>query len=169
MDPAASENTVKISYGYTCIVVCVGGLAFNFPRKNARLSKRSFLKNILCNWSEFWFYLTTRNPFVWPTYFSFFGLCNIQKIAKLPPDEDGPHIMLAMLCEIGKIGDLHTVTHADNFVISPAGKLYVHDDYASNDFQTTLREHGKTFAQMFSNYNEAIAAEKERTKNHVFY
>jgi hypothetical protein len=36
------------------------------------------------NWQEFWFYLKTRHILLQPTYFSFFGLFNIQKIAFRP-------------------------------------------------------------------------------------
>lgn len=36
-------------------------------------------KGMATNWMEFWVYITTRNPFLQPTYFSLLGLVNIQK------------------------------------------------------------------------------------------
>jgi len=37
------------------------------------------LSGIVTNFSEFWYYATTWNPFLQPTYFSLFGLINIQR------------------------------------------------------------------------------------------
>lgn len=34
---------------------------------------------MMANWNEFIFFIKTRNSFLLPTYFSFFGLVNIQK------------------------------------------------------------------------------------------
>jgi hypothetical protein len=48
-------------------------------------SSRYYLfRGINANWQEFWFYLKNRHPLLQPTYFSFFGLFNIQRIAYKP-------------------------------------------------------------------------------------
>lgn len=40
--------------------------------------KRFLLGGAYANWNEFYFYLKTRHPFIQPTYFSLFGLLNVQ-------------------------------------------------------------------------------------------
>src|ERR1035437_6041153 len=41
-----------------------------------------FLHGIMTNWSEYRFWRKTKNLFLWPTRFSFFGLFNIQRLGK---------------------------------------------------------------------------------------
>ncbi len=41
--------------------------------------RRSLFGGIMANWNEYLFYRETKNSFVMPTYFSLFGLINIQK------------------------------------------------------------------------------------------
>jgi hypothetical protein len=50
-----------------------------FPIETEAGLKGYLSRGVLSNWNEFWFYLKTRNPFLQPTYFSFFGFLNIQK------------------------------------------------------------------------------------------
>ncbi|MFA6594332.1 MAG: hypothetical protein WCT16_03695 [Candidatus Buchananbacteria bacterium] len=46
--------------------------------------RHHLFRGINANWQEFWFYLRTRHRLLQPTYFSFLGLFNIQKIASAP-------------------------------------------------------------------------------------
>ncbi|MFA5124655.1 MAG: hypothetical protein WC473_02410 [Patescibacteria group bacterium] len=46
--------------------------------------RHHLFRGINANWQEFRFYLKTKHPLLQPTYFSFFGLFNIQKIASAP-------------------------------------------------------------------------------------
>jgi len=41
--------------------------------------KRCLFKGVVDNWKECEFYYKTNHPFLQPTYFSFFGLCNVQR------------------------------------------------------------------------------------------
>jgi hypothetical protein len=45
---------------------------------------------LVSNFSEFWFYLTTRNPFLQPTYLSLLGILNIQRYGEPCPMEAWP-------------------------------------------------------------------------------
>jgi hypothetical protein len=49
-----------------------------------------FTDGVFSNWLEFYYYLKTRNDFLVPTYFSFFGLVNVQKqIVKIKIRDEG--------------------------------------------------------------------------------
>jgi len=51
----------------------------------SEISLRQWIfRGIVENWQEFWFYQKTRNLFCVPTYFSFLGLFNIQKLGSEP-------------------------------------------------------------------------------------
>ena len=49
------------------------------PEKMRRHVKRHLLRGVGDNWREFIFYFCNHSSFLMPTFFSFFGLLNIQK------------------------------------------------------------------------------------------
>ncbi len=53
-----------------------------FPGEINRSLTEHLFKGIGDNWREFRFYFTRHHPFCLPTYFSLFGLCNIQRAGK---------------------------------------------------------------------------------------
>ena len=50
-----------------------------FPVETLTGLKGLLFRGFYSNWNEFWFHLKTHNLFLQPTYFSLFGLLNIQK------------------------------------------------------------------------------------------
>ena len=52
-----------------------------YPGEVTKSLTEHLVKGIGDNWREFRFYLQTRHPFCQPTYFSFFGLLNLQQAA----------------------------------------------------------------------------------------
>ncbi|OGH83709.1 MAG: hypothetical protein A2261_00960 [Candidatus Magasanikbacteria bacterium RIFOXYA2_FULL_44_8] len=67
--------------------IAVRALRMKIPRTRQVLLpciKDSLFLGIANNWREFWFYLRNRHPILKPTFFSFFGLFNIQN------PKDGP-------------------------------------------------------------------------------
>jgi len=73
-------------------------------------------RGLSSNWNEICFYLKTRNLFLQPTYFSFFGLLNIQRCDD--PCELKSHDLWAQLRELteGRVSeDEHHFDNPDNF------------------------------------------------------
>lgn len=76
------------------------------------------LNGIGSNLSEFWFYLKTRNKFAWPTYFSFFGLVNIQRLGTNPNFWDINQIYFIISNVAGRdVKDGHTFTESNNYIL----------------------------------------------------
>jgi hypothetical protein len=96
--------------------------------KYHRSFKRLLLKGILDNWSEFFFYLCNReNPFPQATYFSFFGLINLQRY-DTPCDipERTFYKQLSELTNRTAMKDLHHFENSNNFSFRD-GRLVMHD------------------------------------------
>lgn len=103
---------------------------------------------IVANWKEFVFYYQTKNQFLNPTYFSFFGIVNTQPLGKplLMNYYDLGH-QLDDLTD-GKIYlDAHCFTNPRNFC-ECSGKLKI-TDYGSDSAQTVVREYGIKIYQLF--------------------
>jgi hypothetical protein len=100
------------------------------------------------NISEFTFHLLNiKNKFPVPTYFSLFGIVNIQALQKnvCKKDEDVWH----HLCKSSSHKELwnsskHTFSVAGNFSTDRDGKLKV-IDYASKEVQRMIRKYGDKF------------------------
>ncbi|HEX8993711.1 MAG TPA: hypothetical protein VF803_00475 [Candidatus Paceibacterota bacterium] len=115
---------------------------------------------LAANMSEFWFYLTTRSKFAWPTYFSIFGLCNIQRIGASPPYSD----VLYILAQIGmitknRVRDYHCFANISNFALS-GDNLYLLD-YASRNSRDVLRTYGKALSVHFMQYRQKMLEHQE--------
>lgn len=70
------------------------------------------------NWNEYKFYKSTKNNFLQPTYFSFFGIFNIQKyceIKKLPSFDYNILRCFALITENAIVTDLHHFSNPNNF------------------------------------------------------
>lgn len=99
-------------------------------------------RGVLANQSEFEFYYETRNPFVWPTYYSLWGILNIQGI--------GRNIERAEMIEVFKIvietsgdeiEDWHIFVNEENYRLSSEGKIYL-AHYATQNCQHVLAKYG---------------------------
>ncbi len=118
---------------------------------------------LLCNLSEFWFYVKTRNTLAWPTYFSFFGICNIQKLGKIPPFDEAWFIYnLILSIGRGDIRDNHCFSNVSNFTISKDDGLYFLD-YASPNCQLVMQKYEDELRRKFGNYvSEMTLRERQR-------
>lgn len=103
---------------------------------------------IVANWREFGLYLKTRNIFLLPTYFSFFGLFNIQRygypcrISKI-----GFMLQLVQLTDRAISCDLHHFANPENFCFID-GKLKM-VDYGSHLICEVVEKYGETIVRDF--------------------
>jgi hypothetical protein len=110
--------------------------------------KNRLFGGIVDNWSEFAFFCKTRNPFLQPTYFSFLGLINIQRVGK-------PCLLDAtdFWCQLygltdGKVfDDCHHFENPDNFCFDK-GKLKILD-YGSKATHAVIVEFGIKIIESF--------------------
>jgi hypothetical protein len=109
-------------------------------------------KGIWANWCEFWFYQQTRNVFLQPTYFSLFGLMNVQPIGKpcLMKVED----VWCQLCELSKSlekdlwKDNHHFANPENFGFYK-DKIRMFD-YGSKASREVIALHGTYIVEHFN-------------------
>ena len=109
------------------------------------------MKGIVANWREFIRFWRLRSRFLQPTYFSFFGLINIQKKGVVLQMSDEK--CFAQLERI--IGDdiwisPHTFGSSQNFCVTGSGKLRVLDYGASLSFDLFLRKWGDSIYDEFN-------------------
>jgi len=99
---------------------------------------------ILKNWREFWFYLKTKHQFLQPTYFSLFGLFNVQKYGeecRLSADIFWPQFIKITNWQVFEDG--HHFSNEKNFCLSK-DKLHL-VDYGSSKTQKIVLEYGQKF------------------------
>ncbi len=156
-----------ISFYQSCL-----GLIFYVETGNWKLFKEEFrstttveklgslkyylLRGLCANWGEFKFYRRTKNPFLQPTYFSFFGFLNIQRCDEsCEIDSDNLWMQLLRLTNRYVWEDSHHFDNPDNFSFCN-GKLRMHD-YGSAGSQRVIELYGKTIFELFDpsfNYKE---------------
>jgi len=113
------------------------------------------LAGIMANLQEFYFTIFHRNNFIMPTYFSFFGLINIQKKGDKITFWDSEDIW-AYVCKNSihrnqPYCDSHVFSNIDNFCID-RGKLRI-CDYGSRNVQEFLNLNGE---RLFSRFIKPI-------------
>ena len=112
---------------------------FLFTTRMASI-KRLLFRGLLENWREYRFYRKTRNKLLLPTYFSVFGLVNIQQLASSRPlDESNLWCQLHDLTNRAAWKDNHHFSNPDNFCLVN-GKLMV-IDYGGLEVQDVLAEY----------------------------
>ena len=111
--------------------------------------RKRLFGGILDNWREFTFFLKTRHPFLQPTYFSFFGLFNVQKVSE---QCDIKYVDLwCQLYELtnGRVwDDSHHFENPDNFCFRD-GKLRMLD-YGSSRTHRVVIEYGQKILDSFN-------------------
>ena len=142
-------------------------IGMSFPLE-CHFAFRGFLfHGIVDNWREFMFFQRTRNVFLQPTYFSFFGLFNIQKTSE-PCTLDYKDLW-CQLYEItsGKVYvDGHHFKNPDNFCFAN-GKLRILD-YGSKKIHGVIAEFGAKILESFDptfdweKKKRAMSAEKAK-------
>jgi len=143
--------------GYNTIVFIVWGLAIKFPKPHLvklvkisfkRIKERIFwsllfrfhhpldyesipnclLGGIVLNFSEYLFYIKTRMQVLQPTYFSLFGLINIQKAGKpLGVNKEKFENWIESLGNGEAENDWHTFGNPENFCLSHDGQIRIVD------------------------------------------
>jgi|SRR5680860_183156 len=106
-------------------------------------------RGLFANWCEFLFYWQTKNIFLQPTYFSLFGLFNIQKIGKpcLIVDED----LWCQLCELTNrevVNDEHHFSNHCNFCFTD-GRLKI-IDYGGTKCREIVNQFGEKISEHFN-------------------
>lgn len=110
-------------------------------------SKTNFFGGIISNWQEYRFYRQTKLPILMPTYFSFFGLFNIQKrglILDMSYRDLWPQLYTLTNGEV--FDDSHAFENPANFCLEN-GKL-VMIDY-SKRARNVLIKYGEKIQQEF--------------------
>lgn len=133
---------------------CAGKIIISSGQKTrwkARL--RRLLLGMKSNWAEYIFYWKHRLPILMPTYFSLFGLLNIQ----LAGQETGfsSEVDLSLYQQISKIcesdieihNDIHVFGCIDNFCRS--GDRLIIVDYAGSKTQNILQKWGDRIFEKF--------------------
>lgn len=113
--------------------------------------EQSLFSGITSNWNEYAFYRETKNSFLMPTYFSFFGLINIQKKGEII-DFWGYRELFDYICDNSQnrnqpFCDSHTFTEIGNFCLDQ-GKLRI-SDYGDRQVHNFLRLNGDN---LFNNF-----------------
>ncbi|OGZ85160.1 MAG: hypothetical protein A2599_02625 [Candidatus Staskawiczbacteria bacterium RIFOXYD1_FULL_39_28] len=111
-------------------------------------TKSQVFGGIMVNWQEFLFFHNTKHPFLQPTYFSFFGLINIQKMGK-PCHIDAGALwsQFYKLTNGGAWADPHHFKNPGNFCFDD-GRLRIFD-YGSKKTQGIITEYGITIFESF--------------------
>ncbi len=138
--------------GYTRFVLVIPTLRIAFKFPNLR---RPF-HGITNNWLEFYFYLKTKHLFLQPTFFSFFGICNIQLYGEPCCMEQGnfwEQLYGMTSCFPKDLGsalsrDGHHWEFQSNFC--KAGEKLRIVDYGSKATQKLILEFGEKIYQNFS-------------------
>ncbi len=104
---------------------------------------------IVANWNEFVFYQKTRDPFLQPTYFSFFGLFNIQRVDEsyLLNDEDLYH-QLFKLTDGEVQNDSHHFENPHNFCFCDGSLRML--DYGSSKTRRIIAQYGTKIVDLFN-------------------
>lgn len=106
---------------------------------------------IMANWNEFIFFVKTKNKFLLPTYFSFFGLVNIQKRGQELKWSDGDFFSFLQKNSKEKdqiFIDAHSFENPNNFCLDN-GKLKM-VDYGSRHCRSFILENWEQIQNNFS-------------------
>lgn len=120
----------------------------NYKVETLHSLKWYLFRGICSNWREFRFYQKTHNPFLQPTYFSFFGLLNIQRygdICRLKKIDLWTQLLRLTNRDVVK--DSHHFDNPNNFSFRD-GKLRIHD-YGSLKSQMVVSHYGEKIVKDF--------------------
>jgi hypothetical protein len=137
-------KTIIRSYRHGQLLRCLKAdmNAYGQPRRRLFLGIRD-------NWSEFVFYVFHPSPFLMPTYFSLFGLLNIQKRGeKARIERINLLSQLRVITNDAIKADGHAFLNTDNFCVLDGHLLMV--DYGSPKTQGVLKEYGDKIHRDFN-------------------
>ena len=116
--------------------------------------KRFLFIGIIENWREYRFYQKTKHPILQPTYFSFFGVLNIQKMGKYV-QMDGYDLYVHLYEILGKVFILnhHHFSNPENFSYENEQLWII--DYGDIKVQKEIEKYGDKFIKEFDiNYKK---------------
>jgi len=114
---------------------------WNRSMESMESSKELLFKGIADNWREYWFFIKSRNPFLLPSYFSFFGLFNIQQVGQVCTTESS--VLWRQLVELtagATSKSSHHFVNPENFCF--VGKKLRILDYGSPRVQQVISKFG---------------------------
>lgn len=112
-----------------------------------RTSKTFLWDVIINNWQEYKMYRQNKLPMLMPTYFSLFGLINIQKTGTpIDIDELDFEWQIYKITNNDLYCDIHHLGNPDNFVMLDGKIMIVDYNFRLKDF---LEKHGKTIQEKF--------------------
>jgi len=127
---------------------------WTYRRMNMSIDLRDFegypnllLCGIVNNWREFRFFYKTKHPFLQPTYFSFLGLFNIQKVSKICLVEQNSFKVQIRKITNNEAGYDHHFSNPANFCFDN-GKLKIFD-YGNKEVQETIINYGSKILKDF--------------------
>ncbi len=110
--------------------------------------RHTILNGTYHNWKEATLWNETHSPFLEPTFFSFFGLINIQKYGENPKEEIGPFWCQIMDLSEGKAwSNGHHFSNPDNYSLRD-GKLRM-VDYGDRGVKDVVVEYGEKISSSF--------------------
>jgi len=118
---------------------------------------------IVTNWREFVFFRKTKNPFLQPTHFSFFGIFNIQKMGE--PCSIDSYDLIHQVClitnyKVAVVDDCHHFSNSENFCLDD-GKLKILD-YGSRKTHEVIIEYGTKIFELFDPSIDYTKIEREK-------
>lgn len=120
------------------------------------------------NWSEFMFYQKTRHKFCAKTYFSLFGLFNIQERViylngsdvktpyVFPRIKEYHYILKGIFSGREKEVESHTFFNPNNFGFSKRRYEFVCLDYEDSQVQSNILEFGDRLQEVFRDFDKTI-------------
>jgi hypothetical protein len=101
------------------------------------------LRGIVANWREYRFYKNSDSPLLWPTYFSLFGLVNVQPMAMCHPTwKSGVWPFVRETTLQMAYDDSHVFSEMPNYTVDDTGHLRI-IDYANPRGQAVITKYGK--------------------------
>ncbi|MCU0679191.1 MAG: hypothetical protein MUC28_01950 [Planctomycetes bacterium] len=154
---------MEIKRGKKRFVVIVGNCVFKYPTllspkyikhwtRRPIQTFKDLLLEIGHNWSEFTFCLKNKTPFLLRTYFSFFGIFNIQiqKFGESIEMREGAMFVQFNLLtnqDVWHLADEHTFANKENFCKSD-GHIRIRD-YGGKNTQAIIQKYGNKIYENF--------------------
>ena len=116
-----------------------------FDSDEISLSPRWQFRGIYCNLREQRFFKQSKNPFLWPTIFSLFGLVNIQPLAKIKLPQTPDYklwIFMRQMTNKEVWKENHTFSEEVNYTTDCDGHLRILD-YANTRAQKVISKYGE--------------------------
>ncbi len=162
-------STITLWGSLRLLVRCIKQRSWKYFRKQWRYSRKVggfkglLFRGIIANWSEFRFYRHTRHPFCEPTYFSLFGLFNVQRYGKICKlDSANLWSQLYRLTKGDVFKDSHCFVNPRNFSFND-GKLRI-VDYGSAESREVIISHGAKILEYFDPAYDREAEKKKGVK-----